>query len=405
MINFKDNFENKIDKAEKNFIEINKTKYFDLSLHSGVMLLGHNNEVFKDILKKIIKYKFSITKSIDNKIHNKFLSIIKRYFKSANDLIYCTTGSESAIKSIRISRALNPKKSKIFLVSGGWHGSVDQTLFSSKKNLSPIPLSSGISENLRKSVKILPYNDIEKSKKILNRFHKQAACLIIEPIMGSLPLEESKSYLIFLKNYCKKKNIILIFDEIVTGIRTDKGSVQNKFKIYPDITLAGKVIGGGFPISLIIINKKINKNINKLKKNIFFGGTFSANNFSVYSSLKTLTYIDKNKDLVKKIIKNAYLIQKKLNNYISKNKLDAKVYRFDSFLRIIFTKKEIKNRIARDFLETKNKNKISKFSKFLYSKKILYPKNGIIFLSSQLRMTEIDFLIKNLSLGLKKYFQ
>ena len=65
------------------------------------------------------------------------------------------------------------------------------------------------------------------------------------------------------------KKIILIFDEIITGVRTEKGSVQNKFNIYPDITLAGKIIGGGLPMSLILTNKKINEKIMKLKKKIF----------------------------------------------------------------------------------------------------------------------------------------
>ena len=250
----------------------------------------------------------------------------------------------------------------------------------------------------------MPYNDIKKSEKILNKYSKNISCILIEPITASLPIEKSKYYIKFLRNYSTKKKIILIFDEMVTGLRTDQGSVQNKFKILPDITLVGKAIGGGLPISLILINKKIDYEIKKLKKKIFFGGTYSRNNYSLFSCLETLNHINNNNHLIINIIKKAKQLQNKLNHFIKKNDLDVKVYRFDSFVRIIFSRKNITNRISRDFLEKKNKGRISNFIKFLYSKKILYPKNGIIFISSVTTDKNIDYLFKYMSIGLKKYF-
>jgi glutamate-1-semialdehyde aminotransferase len=391
------------EKAKGNFLLINKKKIFDLSMHSGVLLLGHNHKIFRTTLNDL-KKNCSITNFQNQDIRNKILKYIKRYFKSAHDLIFCTTGSETVIKAIRISRAIN-NKSKIFIVSGSWHGSVDQTLYFSKENLKPIPLSSGINDDVRKNTIILPYNDIEKSKKILNKNYKEASCILIEPITASLPLEKSKYYLKFLREYSLKKRITLIFDEMVTGIRTEKGSVQNRFNIYPDITLAGKAIGGGLPISLIIINKKIFNKIKKLKKKIFFGGTFSGNNFSLISCLNTLSYVNKNKNLLRGIINKSKAIQDKLNNFSIKNNLDVKIYRFDSFLRIVFSKTSLNNRIARDFFEKKNKIRITKFTKYLYTKKIFYPKNGIIFFSAALTNNNVDYLVKNLSTALKKFFK
>lgn len=391
------------EKAKGNFVLINKKKFFDLSMHSGVLLLGHNHKIFRTTLNDL-KKNYSITNFQNQDIRDKILKYIKKYFKSAHDLIFCTTGSETVIKAIRISRAIN-NKSKIFIVSGSWHGSVDQTLYFSKENLKPIPLSSGINDDVKKNTIILPYNDIEKSKKILNKNYKEASCILIEPITASLPLEKSKYYLKFLREYSLKKRITLIFDEMVTGIRTEKGSVQNRFNIYPDITLAGKAIGGGLPISLIIINKKIFNKIKKLKKKIFFGGTFSGNNFSLISCLNTLSYVNKNKNLLRGIINKSKVIQDKLNNFLIKNNLDVKIYRFDTFLRIVFSKTSINNRIARDFFERKNKIRITKFTKYLYTKKILYPKNGIIFFSATLTSNNVDYLVKNLSTALKKCFK
>ena len=142
-----------------------------------------------------------------------------------------------------------------------------------------------------------------------------------------------------------------------------------------------------------------------MKKKIFFGGTYSANNYSFYSCLNTLNYIDKNKNLVKNVIDKTKLLQEKLNTFSKKNNLDVKVYRFESFLRIIFSKISITNRLSRDFLERKNNKKISHFVKFLYSKKILYPRNGIIFMSTATTGKDLEFLTKYISIGLKKYFK
>ena len=172
---------------------------------------------------------------------------------------------------------------------------MDQTLYQANRKLSPVPISSGLKKSERKNLKFIPYNDIKNSKKILDKYKNNINSIVIEPVMGSLPIDNCKKYLKFLESYCIKNNIILIFDEIVSGFRSKNGSVQNNFKIKPDITIMGKVLGGGFPIGAIGLTKKIKLKIDKLNKPVIFGGTFSANTFSVYSGLKTLEYIIKKK--------------------------------------------------------------------------------------------------------------
>ena len=253
-------------------------------------------------------------------------------------MLFCNSGTESVLKSFRICRALNNKKG-VISTTGSWHGSVDQTLYLPNKKLEPIPLSSGLKNSEKKNIKFIPYNDIKKTKKILDKYKNKINCLIIEPVMGSLPIENCKKYLKFLENYCKKNNITLVFDEIVSGFRFKNGSVQNNLGIKPDITLMGKILGGGFPIGAIGLSKKIENKISKLNKPIIFGGTFSANSYSVYAGLKTLTYLIKNKNLLKNLINNSMKFQTKINNFIEENKLDLKVYRFDSMMRLVFTKK------------------------------------------------------------------
>ena len=87
-----------------------------------------------------------------------------------------------------------------------------------------------------------------------------------------------------------------------------------------------------------------------------------------------------------------------------KNDIDANVYRFQTMLRIVFSKKMIKDRVSRDFFESKNQKKINKFKTFLFKKNILYPKNGIIFFSEANTKKHIDYFIKNISIALKNFF-
>ena len=119
------------------------------------------------------------------------------------------------LKSLRISKSLNKKKLTVN-VTGSWHGSVDQLLFYPNKYLKPQELSDGLSLDDKKKLIYIPYNDIEKSNKILNKFKNDINCIIIEPIQAGLPLYNTEEYLKFLERFCKNNNSTLIFDEMIS---------------------------------------------------------------------------------------------------------------------------------------------------------------------------------------------
>jgi len=392
------------DKGIGNKIIIGNKSLYDLSYSSGVIFLGHNHYIFKKSLKECIKKKISIF-SNPNIYAYKLAKTIKIFFSNFNKIIFCSTGSESVIKALRVSRSIN-KKEIIVCTVGSWHGSVDQTLFSPKKNLTPFPISSGLKEIDKKKILFIPYNDIAGSKKILNKFKNNINCVLIEPVTASLPNKSVSLYLKFLESYCKQKKIILIFDEIITAFRTKKGSVQKQFYIKPDITLIGKILGGGFPIGAIGLSKETSNKISKLRIPIFFGGTFSANTFSTLVGNNVINYLKNNLNLVDKLINNCETFEKKVNNFIEKNNIDARVYRFDAILRIVFSRNKIENRIQRDFLEKKHSKKKDKFINFLLEKNIYYPKNGIILLSlANNNKKDLKYIIKIICVGLNKYFK
>ena len=368
------------ERGENDKIFFKNKAYIDLSNCTGSLILGHNSNVFKKSLKLYLKKKISIFAHPNTHAIN-FSKNIKKNFPSFSRIIFCNSGAEAVLKSLRISKSLNKKKLTVN-VTGSWHGSVDQLLFYPNKYLKPQKLSDGLSLDDKKKLIYIPYNDIEKSSKILNKFKNDINCIIIEPIQACLPLGNTKNYLKFLENFCNKNNITLIFDELITGIRIRPGSIQKKYNINADITAIGKILGGGLPIGVIGISEKINKIIKKKNIKVFFGGTFSGNSLSSFIGNETLKFLFKNKKLFSNLNKKCSYFQKSLNQFIIKERIKAKVYRFDSILRIVFSKNEIKNRIQRDFFEKKNIPNIAKFRQYLLENKIYYPSNGVIFLSN-----------------------
>tara|TARA_B100001250_G_C19814876_1_gene797789 strand:- start:3512 stop:4744 length:1233 start_codon:yes stop_codon:yes gene_type:complete len=390
--------------AQGSNIFIKKKKYLDLSFCAGSLLLGHNNKILKKSLKEILNKNIS-NLAAPNEQANEYSKILNKVFKYSKRFIYCNSGTEAVTKSLRICGALSKKK-LIIAVTGSWHGSVDNLLYSTKNDLKPFPLSDGLNIDNYKKIKFIPYNDIKKSEKIIKKFKNSINCIIIEPIQGCLPTKKAKQYLIFLRKITKKYKINLIFDEMITGLRTEGTSLQSYFKIYPDISVFGKCFGGGLPMGIIGISKKIDDQIKRGNKKIFFGGTFSGNSIATYVGMKTTKFILKNKkSIFSKLEKNSDFFQKELNNFFLDKKIKAKVYRFKSMLRIVYSNKDITNRIQRDFLEKKNIKKIEKLRKFLLKRNIYYPTSGVIFFSTATSKNDIIKLIKSFKIGCQKFLR
>ncbi len=391
-------------KGYKNIILDNyNNKFIDLTSSGGTSLLGHNNYILKKSISKFVNNKFS-NFALPNEHARNLRKNIKKILPQFSKIIFCNSGAEANLKAIRIARAITGKD-KIINITGSWHGSIDQFLFFKDSRGKTIKLSDGLEKDIEKKIIYAPYNNFEKTKKIIDKFHDKVCCITIEPIQGCLPSYDNIEYLKLLSNYCKKKNVILLLDEIITGLRTNCRSVQNTYRLHSDISTFGKVFGNSLPIGFIGITKKIEKKIFKQKKKIFFGGTFSGNSLSTYVSDEFLKFVIKNK---KKIFKDLELKSLKfysgLNYLIKQNNLNVSIVRFGSVLRIIFSKKIPRDRLQRDFLEKKNNSKRLKFIHFLNKKKIIFPLNGIIFLNTSFTIKEIDNIVEIIGSGLKKYF-
>ena len=397
-----ENLNNLFSSGKGSNIYINNKKFLDLSLCAGSIILGHNSGIYRKSSREILKK--NLSNFAAKNIHAaEFAKTLNKVLPKYSKFIFCNSGTEAVMKSLRVARAIS-KKNIIISVTGSWHGSTSELLFTNNNKLQNVELSDGLDKNFKKNLKFIPYNNIELSKKILNRYKNKIMCIIIEPIQGCLPTE-AKKYLNFLNNYSKKNNITLIFDEMITGLRFNCSSVQDQFKLNPSISTFGKCFGGGLPIGIIALKKEVLLKLKKNEKKIFFGGTFSGNSINSFLSNKTVKYIIKNKkNIFVNLEKKAIYLEKNLNDFLVKNNFDAKCFRFASMLRIVFTKKEITNRSQRDFFENKNKKKISLFKNFMFKNNIYYSNSGIIFLAVTTSYKDLDYFIDTSKKAFKKIY-
>ena len=395
-----ENLNNLFTSGKGSNIYINNKKYLDLSMCAGSHLLGHNPRIFRKSIKNVQKFGIS-NFAAKNKYAVELSKTLKKIFPKYEKFVFCNSGTEAVMKSLRVARAVT-KKNIIISVTGSWHGSTSELLYTNNNKFKSIELSSGLDLNFKKNLKFIPYNDIETSENILNKYKKKIMCVIVEPIQGCLPTE-ARQFLNFLNYYCKKNKLILIFDEMITGLRFNCSSVQNQFYLEPSISTFGKCFGGGLPIGIIGIKKNIIKKLNKNEKKVFFGGTFSGNSIITYVANEIVKFIVKNKNKIfPQIEKKAIFFEKNLNNFFKDNDYDAKCYRFSSMLRIVFSKKNIRNRYQRDFLEKSKKAGKIKFKNFLFKNNIYLAGNGIIFFATTTSKKDLINLIQTIKKAFKQ---
>jgi glutamate-1-semialdehyde 2,1-aminomutase len=285
------------------------------------------------------------------------------------------------MRAIRLARA-HTDKNLVGRFHGGWHGGIDGFL-------EEHPDSKGIPPETNGLFRVLPYNDDRCFEKIT----KDMAAVIIEPVQGSNPRSDVKQFLQKLRAHCTKTGVLLIFDEVLTGFRLSAKGGAGVFNVMPDIVTYGKVLGGGFPIGALGAKPEIIKT-----KNVFYGGTFSANPLSMYAAILILeTIIDAKYIQYDKLNYAAKLFRGELNKFFIAKDKKMRAIGCGAVNRIVFTDKFIKNRKDRDNFESKNAQEV--FSNKLKELGVFVNGNGLYHFSMSHTPEVIKEIINRIKLA------
>ena len=287
--------------TNKHLIDVDGNSYVDYWMGHWALILGHSPNVVVKKLDRQIRQ--GTLYGTANDISIKLGETIKKSIPISELLRFCTTGSEATMYAIRIARAVT-KKRIICKTIGGWHG-FNTDLMQSVNY--PFEIDEGVGMTGREGdfVESIPFNDLDRSIRLLESVKDDLACIIIEPLLGGggcIPADIN--FLKGLEEYCKRNDILFILDEIVTGFRLNFGSVSSLYHLNPDMITLGKIVGGGLPIGVVCGKKEIMKvanpveNTNKEQLCYIGGGTFSSNPLTMTAGYTTLDYISKNRKTV-----------------------------------------------------------------------------------------------------------
>jgi len=266
-------------------------KYLDLWCGHYANILGHAHPLITKAVSLALKDGWHW--GIPSEKQVRLAKLVSRILPSAEKMRFSATGTEATMYAVRIARSYTGKNT-VFKMAGGWHGANDDLSFSIHK-----PFASetyGLIPEAGKYVESLPFNNIEESVSKIERCH-DGACVILEPVIGAGgAIPAHAEYLAALRETCEKKDMLLIFDEVITGFRVTLSGAQGYYRMTPDLTVLGKILGGGFPIGAVCGREDVMMvcSSESLKKTLVGGGTFSANPISMTAGAATLEFLIKN---------------------------------------------------------------------------------------------------------------
>lgn len=267
------------------------TEYIDYLIGSGPMLLGHGHpEVLEAVLEQLPK---GMTFFANNSKGVELAEAIIDAVPCCEQVRFVASGGEADMYAIRLARAYTGRD-KILKFEGGYHGmsaEAQMSLAPSREVNFPqaVPDSAGIPSGVAEQILIAPFNDLEAVETLLNE-HDDIAAIMAEPLQRIIP--PLPGYLQGLRALCDKYNVLLIFDEIVTGFRLAYGGAQERYGVTPDICTLGKITGGGFPLAALGASAEIMKHFDKSQVGeagwLMQLGTLSGNPVASVAGLKTM---------------------------------------------------------------------------------------------------------------------
>ena len=345
--------------------------YIDYVLSWGPMILGHAHPKVTASLKKAIANGTSF--GAPTELEVTLAKMVKKAFPSIEMVRMVSSGTEATMSAIRAARGFTGRD-KILKFDGCYHGHADSLLVKAGSGVATfgLPDSPGVPADLARLTLTVAYNDLAAVKDMAVREGQRIACIIVEPVagnMGCVPPEPG--FLQGLREICDKYGIVLIFDEVMTGFRVAYGGAQQLYKIKPDLTCLGKVIGGGLPVGAYGGKLEIMQKIAPIGP-IYQAGTLSGNPLAMTAGIETLKLLSK-PGVYKTLEKNAADLEKGLRTAAEEAGVSTTFNRVGSMFTCFFTDRKVK-----DFESAKTSD-TTRFGKYFLS----MIKNGVNLAPSQ----------------------
>ncbi|MBT8324162.1 MAG: glutamate-1-semialdehyde 2,1-aminomutase [Winogradskyella sp.] len=315
-------------------------KLIDYISSWGPMILGH---AYDDVVSAVTERakkgtSFGMPTELETQIAQLAVSMVPNIDK----IRFVNSGTEACMSAVRLARGFT-QKDKIIKFAGCYHGHSDSFLIAAGSGAITFgtPNSPGVTKGTAKDTLLATYNNLESVTELIKANKGEIAAIIIEPVAGNMGcIPPVPGFLEGLRELCDANDILLIFDEVMTGFRLEKGGVQQLLNVKADIVCFGKVIGGGLPVGAFAARSEI---MDMLAPNgpVYQAGTLSGNPLAMSAGLAMLTVINNDKGLINRLeTKTAYL-HNGIGEALDKNNIDHTINRMGSMISVHFCKDKV----------------------------------------------------------------
>ena len=271
--------------------DVDGNAYIDYVGSWGPMILGHSNPFIVDAVRTELDkgLGFGAPTEIETSLAKKICQLMP----SIELVRMVSSGTEATMSAIRLARGYT-KRDKIVKFEGCYHGHSDSLLVKAGSGALTlgVPTSPGVPSDLAKHTLTLEYNNLDSVKALFSKMGEEVGCIIVEPVAGNMNcIPPKEGFLQGLRKLCDDYGSVLIFDEVMTGFRVALGGAQAYYRVKPDLTTLGKVIGGGLPVAAFGGRNEIMSQIAPLGP-IYQAGTLSGNPLSMASGLAMLSILE-----------------------------------------------------------------------------------------------------------------
>ena len=358
-------------------VDVDGNEYIDYCLAYGPLILGHSHPVVKQAISEQLEKGWLYGTPIELEV--RYAKLITKLYKSIEMVRFVNTGCEATMSALRLARGFTGRN-KIVKIEGSFHGAHDAVLVKAGSGATThgIPNSAGVPPEFVRNTLQVPFNDVEALADVVEKNRDDLACVIMEPVMGNSALIlPEEGYLKEVRKITKENDVLLIFDEVITGFRLALGGAQEYYGVYADITTLGKVAGGGLPIGIVGGRREIMECIAPAGK-VYQAGTFSGNPLSLTAGYTTVKFLMEN-NVIDTINKRTEELVKGIEDQI-KNAVNCSIGYIASIFCIYFGDK------PRNYAEALQLDK-DKFIKFFWE----LLKEGVFFPPSQFECCFVSY--------------
>jgi len=315
-------------------------RFIDYINSWGPMLLGH---AFPPVVEAVIeKTKAGTSFGMPTQIETEIAELAVSMVPNIDKIRFVNSGTEACMSAIRLARGFT-KKDKIIKFSGCYHGHSDSFLIAAGSGAVTFgtPNSPGVTQGTAKDTLLANYNDLEGVKALVEANTNEIAAIIIEPVAGNMGcIPPAEGFLEGLRAVCDTNDILLIFDEVMTGFRLANGGVQELKNIKADIVCFGKVVGGGLPVGAFASRNEIMNHLAPLGP-VYQAGTLSGNPLAMAAGLAMLKEIKADKGLMNRLDEKTKYLHNGIADALDRNGVVYTINRMGSMISVHFSEKPV----------------------------------------------------------------